>query len=277
MNILHLKTLFWTSLLGITGTLLLDSCVNYPQETWVVNVTDMKSNIEKGWDLVYDYKGRLTRYGGTSICYDDNKIIVGKMEWDCKKEKQFSAIFRCSDDKVNSSESFCILDLNGDMLKVHKKTDYFWKEDTLFINSYYKTLDDEQLLRTIKAYYLFDEQHRLTEIISRYYNEVELEISSCHSYLEYNSPIAYEANLNLLAYIVDREELDTFLFFLLYMNQNYKSNILPSQIRHCVNRGESTYVADCLYRMSGERLVRMEIVSEYVELKERIDFRYYEK
>ena len=132
-------------------------------------------------------------------------------------------------------------------------------------------------MRTVKASYIFDEEHRLVEIISRYYNEAGEEDSSCHSYLDYESPITYVSNLNLMAYIADREELDTFLFLLLYMNQEFETNILPNQIRHCVNRGESTYIADCLYRMVGEKLVHMEIVSKHVELKERLDFQYYEE
>ena len=113
MKILHLKTPLWISLMNMLGVLFVSSCVNYPQETWIVNVADMKSNTDEEWNLEYDYRGRLVRYGETTLNYEDNRISVGNMEWNCKKEKQFSAVFYCADNEVNRSESFCLLESNG--------------------------------------------------------------------------------------------------------------------------------------------------------------------
>lgn len=277
MKVLHFKTPLWIVMMNMFGVLFVSSCVNYPQETWIVNVADMKSDTEEEWKLEYDYKGRLVRYGETTLSYEGNRISVGNMEWNCKKEKQFSAVFYRTDGEVDRSESYCLLESNGIGLEAHKETNYYWEKDTLFMYSRYEKVNGNALLRTVKVSYIFDEEHRLVEIISRYYNESGEEASSCHSYLDYDSPISFVSNLNLMAYIADREELDTFLFLLLYMNQDFETNILPNQIRHCVNRGESTYIADCLYRMVGEKLVRMEIVSKQIELKERLDFQYYEE
>lgn len=88
------------------------------------------------------------------------------------------------------------------------------------------------------------------------------------------SNIQYVSNLNLLAYVVDREGLDTFFYLLLNMGKRKTDGALPDQIRHCVNRGSATYTADGLYRLTDYTPTKMEIVSLNAELKARLELEH---
>lgn len=276
MKILHLKTPLAAWLMLVTTVpLFFPSCVEYPKDTWIVKVTDMKSDSEEEWKLAYDYKGRLIQYGNTPIRYEEKSIFAGHMEWDYKKEKQYSTAYYFSEGKVCRSESYCLVEWDSIGTEVHKEGDYRWKEDSLFVTFRYQRLKDSLLLRRLEACYVYDRQHRLAEIIRKCYDGEDVQEWTCHSFLDYNLPINYTANLNLCAYIADREELDSFLFFLLGMDRGADARVLPNRIRHCVNQGDKTYIADGLYRLDGEKLVRMELISDRSELKERIDFQYY--
>lgn len=277
MKLIYLKTPFIVCWVGIVYLCLFSSCVNYPQETWVVKVTDMKSKAEEKWGLKYDYKGRLVHYGNTAIHYAEDHISVGYMEWDRKKEKMFSATYFLQDGKVERSESYGMMKQDSVEMEAYKKSIFRWKEDSLFIQSYYRHVSDNRLLRMVDACYIYDKQHRLVEIVSRYYNGQGKEESACHSYMDYEMPIKYVANLNLCAYIADYDELDIFLFFLINLDVRSDSNVLPNRIRHCVNHGTATYIADALYRLEGEKVIHLELISEQVELKERLEFMYYQE
>lgn len=274
MKIICFKTLFAACMITVCP-LLYSSCVKYPQDTWVRKVTDLKSDVEEEWVLEYDYKGRLVRYGNTPIQYDGQHISAGMLEWNAKKEKIYSVVFTTSNGHVNFSESHCKVKMDSLWVDAYKYADYRWKEDSLFIYSHYKSVDDNVLLRTVESCYIYDNQHNIKEIVTKYFNRLGQEESSCHSYLDYESPIRYTSNLNMCAYITDRDELDTFLYFLLDMSPIADAKLLPNRVRHCVNHGTATYVADALYRMDDEKLVRMELISDRVELKERVEFSYF--
>ena len=123
--------------------------------------------------------------------------------------------------------------------------------------------------------------------MSRYIHS-EGDESACHSYFYYNNNLNYESNLNMQAFYADCEGLDTYFFFLLNESPTHatrallgfggnESFALPNYIRHCVNHGKATYVAEALYRMEGEQPVRMEIISEEIKLKARFEFVYYDE
>ena len=50
---------------------------------------------------------------------------------------------------------------------------------------------------------------------------------------------------------------------------------LPDYIRHCVNQGKATYEADATYLFEQEHPIMMEIVSDHLELKSRLELNYY--
>lgn len=262
--------------MGMLVSLSFFACINYPQNTWVIKVIDQKSNQDEQWEMKYDYKGRLTKYGNTPISYEGNSVVVGKMKWNTKQEKMFGATYNLSDGKATRSEALCLIKVDTIWMKVCKKADYTWLGDSLYIKACYKSVDCKQLVRTCEACYIYDDQSRIVEAINQCYDAQGVEEWVCHSYFDYDVPIRYEANLNLMAYITDQEELDIFLFFLLGMDGN-PQQVLPNLIHRCVNHSEYTYNAYGLYRMEGEKLVRMELISEQIKLKERIDFQYYKE
>lgn len=269
-----IRILLLSACLAILAVLF-PKCVKYPEKDWVKIVTDMKDTKES-WYLEYDYKGRLAQYGETPIDYLDDQIVVGEMGWISQKEKLIEATYDLSDGKIVRCVSRNLINIDSVWVEVKKHIHYRWEKDTLFMDSQFYSAKDNRLLRTVAARYVYDSQHRLTDVMSRYIHS-EGDESACHSYFYYNNNLNYESNLNMQAFYADCEGLDTYFFFLLNESPTHATRALPNYIRHCVNHGKATYVAEALYRMEGEQPVRMEIISEEIKLKARFEFVYYDE
>lgn len=250
------------------------ACSGTDESTYLTKVVDMKGDFMQVWNLKYDDNDRLIEYGDTPIGYEFGKITVGGMEWGYKKECVHDVVFHLTNGKVNKSETHCLLDVNGETVEALKKNYYKCVNDTLHIDSYFYVKDEFGPVQRVEASYIYDDMNRLSEILSVYYDKNGEEFDACHCYYGYDANISYVSNLNLLAFVVDREGLDTFFYLLLNLSGRKMNSSLPDQIRHCVNRGEATYTADGLYRLAGYLPVKAEVVSLNTELKARFEFEH---
>lgn len=251
------------------------ACVGESKDTYLMKVTDLQGDLKQVWSLKYDAANRLVGYGDTPVGYEQGKIVVGELDWKYKDECMHDVTYYIKDGKVKSSESHCVMETDRGKVEALKKTFYQSEKDTLFVSSYYYVETDFCPVRRVEAKYVYDNRNRLTEILSVYYDEDSEESGACHCYYGYGANIRYVSNLNLLAYVVDREGLDTFFYLLLNLENRKTDGSLPDQIRHCVNRGTATYTADGLYRMAGYIPTNLEIISLNSELKARFELEHF--
>lgn len=270
-RMIYKKTLMATVV--ATLSIMAPNCINYPKNDWIMEVSDKKRDWDS-WDLEYDYKGRLIRYGDTPVTYGQNLVTIGTIRGDEAGKTMYSATFEFSKGRALRSKSYYYWDIDSILTEVYKQTEYEWKGDTLVMSSVYRSIKNETLLRKAVAQYVFDTDNRLMEVLTTWLDDGKE--SACHSYFGYGNNIHYVANLNLQAYFVDKDDWDTFFFFLLDMSGREKSTALPIRIRHCVNHGKATYEAEGLYRLEGECPVMMEIISDEIQLKARYEFKYYD-
>ncbi|MBR5193373.1 MAG: hypothetical protein IKW37_03020 [Bacteroidaceae bacterium] len=250
----------------------LDSCWHSSEKVCLTKVTDLKGDGKHVWDLEYDASRRLVRYGDTPISYGNDQITVGEMEWDSKGDHMYHATFRLNKNGTHESNAHCRLMVKGDVVDAWKKTSYRETKDTLFVLSNYYVEGIDNPIREVEAKYVFDTQNRLIEIISAYSDSGANH--KCHCFYEYNANIHYDSNLNLQAFLVDREGLDTFFYLLLNLGKRQTQGALPEHIRHCVNQGKAMYVADGLYCLEGDIPTRAEVISLQAELKARLEFEH---
>ena len=257
-------------LLPMVGVM--DGCWNSDEKVCLSRVTDMKGNGNHVWNLEYDDFRRLVKYGNTPISYGNNQITVGEMDWESKEEHMYHATFHVKENGTLESESLCRLTVKGEMVDAWKKTSYRETPDTLFVLSNYYVEGVENPVRQVEAKYAFDTHNRLTDVISNYSDGGGNH--KCHCYYEYNANIHYDSNLNLQAFVVEREGLDTFFYLLLNLGNRKTQGALPEHIRHCVNQGKAVYVADGLYCLEGDIPTRAEVISLQAELKARFEFEH---
>lgn len=269
---IHRMTHLALFLLSIVGGFY--SCNSEDKDTLLTKVVDLKGDLTQTWQLEYDADNRLVSYGDTPLEYGSSKIVIGELEWKYRGECMHDVTFYLKDGQVRNSEAHCWLDTEGGKVKALKKTYYQPTQDTLFVSSYYYVENDFCPASRVEIKYVYDDRDRLTEILSVHYNEEGEESGACHCYYGYDANIRYVSNLNLLAYIVDREGLDTFFYLLLNLGNRKTDGALPDQIRHCVNRGSATYTADGLYRLTGYTPTKMEVVSLNAELKARLELEH---
>lgn len=250
------------------------NCSVKDDDTVLTKVVDLKGDLNQEWLLKYDADNRLIGYGKTPLEYGTDKIVVGELEWKYRGECMHDVIFYIKDGRVRNSEAHCWMDTDNGRVEALKKTYYHPTKDTLFISSYYYVENDFCPVSRVEAKYVYDAGNRLTEILSVYYDEAGEESGACHCYYGYEANIRYVSNLNLLAYVVDREGLDTFFYLLLNMEKRKTDGALPNLIRHCVNRGSATYTAEGLYRLAGYVPTKLEIVSRNAELKARLELEH---
>ena len=250
----------------------LDGCWGAEEKVCLTKVTDLKGERKHEWNLEYDDARRLVKYGDTPISYGKDEITIGEMDWKSKGERMYRATFRMKKKGVHESESQCLWMVNGESVDARKMTTFRDTPDTLFVVSSYYVEGIDNPIRRVEAKYVYDDRNRLTEIISAYSDGGE--DRKCHCFYEYNANIHYDSNLNLQAFLVDREGLDTFFYLLLNLG-NRKTNVaLPEHIRHCVNQGKAMYVADGLYRLEGDYPSKAEVISMQTELKARFEFEH---
>lgn len=259
-------------LMSMMGTFC--GCRHTGEKLCLTKVVDMKREVKHEWHLKYDESKRLVGYGDTPISYEKGRIIIGGMEWESKGDKMYRAVFQTNRKGCYECESLCRLIVGGDYVDARKKTSFRNTPDTLFVMSEYYIDGIEKPLRKVDAKYVYDEKNRLSEVVSAYFDGGKEETGACHCYYGYGAGIRYESNLNMQAFLVDREGLDTFFYLLLNLGYREKCQSLPNQIRHCVNRGKAAYEADGLYRLDGNSPTKMEIISSQTELKARYEFEH---
>ena len=91
---------------------------------------------------------------------------------------------------------------------------------------------------------------------------------------EADKQTVYDANLNLQAYVIDYDGVDSFFYFLLNLGQLRNRTALPNDIGYCMNHGLSTYNVHANYRLDDENPVRIEVLYNYTKLLSRIDLSY---
>ena len=257
-------------LLPVAGVL--NGCWQSSEKVCLTKVTDMKGDGKHVWNLAYDASRRLVRYGDTPISYGKNQITVGEMWWDSKGDYMYHATFHLNGNGTHESEARCRLMVKGDWVDAWKKTSYRETTDTLFVLSDYYVEGMGNPIRQVEAKYVFDANNLLTDIISIYADGGGNH--RCHCFYEYHANIHYDSNLNLQAFLVEREGLDTFFYLLLNLGNRKIQGALPEHIRHCVNQGKATYVADGLYRLEGYTPTNAEVISLQSELKARYEFEH---
>ena len=276
MKLICLKTRYVALLMGLIGMMAFQSCGESPDKSWIRAVWDDKADDGQLWELKYDYWGRLSKYGDTHIDYNLASVKVDSMVWVDKNMEMHNITYTRWFGNVSKIEAYCTIEVDSVPIDAKKISKLSWEDDSLFINSTFNRLEDNELLKTTTACYVYDEDDRISEIITRHYDASGLETSACHSYFVYKNPVHYIANLNMSAYIVDWDGLDIFMYFLLSKDKdlgNYRA--VPTTVHHCVNHGSSMYEADGLYRMNDETLYHMEFISTDIRLKGRLDFTYF--
>lgn len=251
----------------------LSSCGNLSEQIRVIKIRDLKRGEEAVWRLDYDSKGRLSAYGKTPIEYGENEIRIGRMDWDYRGEQLLSVDYFFTNDEVLRSEARCLWVTDSTEMEVKKEVDYQLCGDTIDMEITYYSVPEHLLLKQIYSQYVYNEDGNLAEVISRYIHTDRRE-SSCHSFYNYDLNISYESNLNMQSFFVDAEGPDIFFFLLLDMDGKFKEHKLPTRIEFCVNQGKAVYLADGLYQMDNESLVRGEVLSDDVKLKVRVEFEY---
>ena len=266
-----MKIKVFSELLG--AILALSCCGDLSNQIRVVKIKDLRRTEEAVWRLDYDDKGRLSTYGKTPIEYKEDEIRIGRMDWDYRGEQLLSVNYFFSNDEVLRSEARCFWITDSTEFEVKKEVDYLLCGDTINMEITYFSVPEHRFLKQIYAQYVYNDEGNLAEVISRYINANRQE-SNCHSYYNYDLNISYESNLNMQSFFIDAEGPDIFFFLLLDMDGKFKEQKLPTRIQYCVNHGKTLYMADGLYRMENESLVRGEVVSDDVKLKVRVEFEY---
>lgn len=249
------------------------SCKEKIDKTCVAKITDLTGDEEQISDVVYDGDGRLIKYGETPITYEGDKVVVGGMDCLNTGSKLCAVTFKMVKGKAKESRAKCVLKAGAKTFEATKMTTYDYGADTLRILSEYFALSDNRFLRRVCAKYVFDADRKLKEVITSY-KEHNDSLSSCHSYYNYDNNIGYEANLNLQAYVIERDGLDNFFYFLLNLGDFRNKSVLPNDIGYCLNHGMETYNIHANYRLDDEYPIRIEMLYNYTKLLSRIDLSY---
>lgn len=248
-------------------------CKESAEKPLVVQVTDLTGDEEVVSDLVYDNDDRIISYGNTPIAYESGRVTVGEMVCQGTGTRLHSAVFKLVKGKAKESRARCMLKIGCDVHEADKATIYEYEADTLCIRSDYHAVDDHRFLRHTCGKYIYDKDGNLKEVIMDY-READDSVSNCHTYYSYDAHIGYQSNLNLLAYVMDREGLDSFFYFLLNLGPVKNNTLLPNDIGYCLNHGSDEYNVHANYRLENESPVRIEVLRDCTKLLSRIDLVY---
>ncbi|WP_455673354.1 hypothetical protein [Phocaeicola sp.] len=257
----------------IALVLILFSCKESTDGLLITKVTDLTGDEEVISDIEYDGDGRIVKYGETPIKYEGDRVTVGEMDCLDTGSRLCTVTFKMVKGKAKESKARCMLKLGLNAYEANKATVYEYGADTLRVQSEYYAVSDNRFLRYVCGKYVFGEEGKLVEVITAY-REANDSTSVCHTYYNYDNHINYEANLNLQAYIVDRDGLDSFFYFLLNMGGLRDKTSLPNDIGYCLNHGTDTYNVHANYRLDNESPVRIEVLYNYTKLLSRIDLVY---
>lgn len=252
----------------------LEGCKEKVPDAYVTKITDLTGEEEQVLKLEYNRDGKIIKYGDTPVIYDGDQIIIGQMDCLNNGNKLCDVTFKMGKGKAQESRARCMLKLKDEVYEADKQTTYDYKGDTIIIISDYRATSDHRFLRNVQGKYVFDQLGRLKEVMT-VFTEANDSVSSCHTYYNYDNNINYQANLNLQAYVIDRDGLDNFFYFLLNLGQLRNRTALPNDIGYCMNHGLSTYNVHANYRLEDENPVRIEVLYNYTKLLSRIDLSYH--
>ena len=221
-----------------------DGCKEKKADTYVTKVTDLTGEEEQVLKLEYDRDGKIIKYGDTPVRYEGDQITIGQMDCLNTGNKLCNVTFQIGKGKARESRARCMLKVGEEVYEADKQTVYDYKGDTIFINSDYRATSDYRFLKKVQGKYVFDNN------------------------------INYQANLNLQAYVIDYDGVDSFFYFLLNLGQLRNRTALPNDIGYCMNHGLSTYNVHANYRLDDENPVRIEVLYNYTKLLSRIDLSY---
>ena len=225
-----------------------DGCKEKKADTYVTKVTDLTGEEEQVLKLEYDRDGKIIKYGDTPVRYEGDQITIGQMDCLNTGNKLCNVTFQIGKGKARESRARCMLKVGEEVYEADKQTVYDYKGDTIFINSDYRATSDYRFLKKVQGKYVFDQLGRLKEVMT-VFTEANDSVSSCHTYYNYDNNINYQANLNLQAYVIDYDGVDSFFYFLLNLGQLRNRTALPNDIGYCMNHGLSTYNVHANYRL----------------------------
>ena len=219
-----------------------DGCKEKKADTYVTKVTDLTGEEEQVLKLEYDRDGKIIKYGDTPVRYEGDQITIGQMDCLNTGNKLCNVTFQIGKGKARESRARCMLKVGEEVYEADKQT-------------------------------VYDQLGRLKEVMT-VFTEANDSVSSCHTYYNYDNNINYQANLNLQAYVIDYDGVDSFFYFLLNLGQLRNRTALPNDIGYCMNHGLSTYNVHANYRLDDENPVRIEVLYNYTKLLSRIDLSY---
>lgn len=246
-------------------------CKEKKVEAYVTKITDLTGEEEQVIKFDYDDDGKIIKYGEAPVKYDGDQITIDQLDY--TGNKLCSVTFRMSKGKARESRARCMLKVKNEIFEADKQTTYEYRDDTINIFSVYRSISDRRFLRNVRGRYIFDKEGKLKEVLT-VFTEADDSVSSCHTYYNYDNNISCEANLNLQAYVIDRDGLDGFFYFLLNLGQFKNRTSLPNDIGYCLDHGVSTYNIHANYRLDEEKTVRIEVLYNYTKLLSRIDLTY---
>lgn len=263
------KYIFLLLLLLFSG-----GCKEKMDGSYVIKVIDLTGEEEQELKLEYDQDGNIIKYGKTSVKYEGDLVIIGEPDEVNSGNRLNGVIFEMGKGKAQESRAYCRLAVKDSIYEVEKHTFYEYEGDTLHILSDYRDVSaHRRLLRNVKEKYIFDKEGRLKEVTTLS-TEGDNEVSSCHIYYNYDKNISCRANLNLQAYLIEREQNDGFFYFLLNLGQFKNKTALPNDIDYSVNHGAQAYNIHANYQLENENLVKIEVLYNYTKLLSRIGLFY---
>lgn len=248
-------------------------CKEKAYNSYVGKVIDLTGEEEQLLKLRYDSDGNIIEYGQTSVKYDGDEVIIGKVRCLHSGDSLVSVTFKMGKGKARESKATMLKVKDGTYREVEKHTVYEYTGDTINILSDYWEVADRRFLKNVRGKYIFDKEGRLKEVVT-VHTEANDSISSCHTYYNYDDNINYQANLNLVAYVVDQDGIDNFFYFLLNLGQFKNRTALPNDIGYCMNHGLSTYNIHANYQLDDDNLIRIEALYNYTKLLSRINLFY---
>ena len=251
-----------------------NGCSTAPEKNWVKKINNLHPKGKQEWLLKYDSKGRLVKFGDASLVYQGDKVTVTNAHWVQKGERLHQMEFYPEGPGKFASVSNCELYTDSTSEQVIKKTDYWYEKDTLWVNSVYMDEKEEQPLRSVKAKYVYASQNQPTEILHTFIDAEGNAVSTCHSYYKYNDNITHQGSLNFNAFVIDNEGMDVFLFHLFDWGKR-GFGPLANDLYHSASTTTETYWAEGMYRIPGELMNKMEIITNDFKVKTRLEIEHY--
>lgn len=251
--------------------ILFSGCKSPSSDKRLTNIVDLFGDEPVSFSLIYDGKGKLARFGGTSVQYLKNRVVIGLLDNVPGYGTFFNMSFEMADGKVIRSETHCEEKIDGKFVEVNKKSTYIYDNEEMVIDSKSYRITDNQLIRSHKETRKWDSQGRLSEALV-----VDTDKGINTIYYNYQSNFSCLSNLNLQAFAYFTYGLDDVLAYLLNLYDLSGVNVLPNEIIIQSSHGEKqSYTGN--YCMDGDQLMRMEIMKDYEILASRLNFEYGQK